>query len=242
VELENNNNVLQNERDEIILDYNNLKNDYEKLLAKSKILPDKPEDYIELALKLEKSGGLIKHQILIINYLQTKNSFIKALKNMHECFKITDEYNEEFSKYLQAIISFERNYLINCNNLNVKLLTNQISKANYDKELNDLAQSYNSETTKLTEEYSNKIKSINEIYASKIDEIYNINYQEVNSSNKEADDRLEELFEIFKGLYKDYEINEIYINDEDLEVFGVKELIDKYKEEIENLNYPINDN
>lgn len=234
--------LLVDEKEDLSNEHDYLKSEYDELFLKSQILPEKPEDFIELALKLDKSHTGIMLQILYINYLKTKNNYVEKLSNLNNYInEVTIGYTDTFSPFWQDSISLEKDTWLNWSNLDRKLSTGQISKSKYDTEWKKVSDNYNSESRRLMEEYNQSIKDLNEKYLQKINEDSNNLMNEINSTDKESDERFTELFEIFKNLNKEYGIDEVIVKDEDCEIFGVKELTDKYKDEINDLEYPIID-
>ena len=105
-------------------DFNILQIDYNKLLAKSKILPKQPEDFVKIALKLGEANKMIALQITYINYLKTKNSYSKSLTNLNDYIgNVTNEYKETFAKYWEESLDLEYDTRINFSNLDRKLST-----------------------------------------------------------------------------------------------------------------------
>ena len=238
-----NNKYLQLEKtnNSLVQEHNILLTDYNELQVKYDDLPKDSEGYSELTGRIEEAYELISGQISYIHFLKCINSYEQYVQKLDEYHITThDEVLKAYEEYWNKVIGIEQDYRNTCINLERKLANNQISyniyTSNWDSEYNK----YDNKIKNAFTDYQNKINPVIEEYHSQLLADYDVHINSISEADKEQNERLNELLEKIKELYKYHEINmpnNGWLLNNDLENFGLKELSDKYQDEIDELYY-----
>jgi len=232
---------LKDTKNSLEREYNDLKEKYNVLLKESEYFPEKPEDYIELTGKIEESYEAIVGQITYIHFLKMGNSFTKYIDNLVSYYENLDkELNKLDNTYWNNIIELEqktwKKYLELERNLNNGLISYATYSNQWDANLNN----YDSEYRKINKEHNNEYNKIISKYETQIENDYDEHVKELDSADKELNERLDYIYNEIKEIYKKYgiEMPEYgWLEERDLEIFGLDELYDRYEKEIEELYY-----
>jgi DNA-directed RNA polymerase subunit RPC12/RpoP len=250
-----NNNVLKDDLESLQGDYGKVTEDYyklqqdsktlnleyEEILKKSQYIPVDSEDSAKITGKIEEVFELLSQKILYIHFLKCIKSYDEYIAKLDEYHVgIYDDVLENGDNYWREIVDTEIEIRNTCINLERQYANNQISYNTYTTRWDNAFNNYNNEYKRLDSQLTSNYDQIVTQYDKQFSDAYDNHISQLNEADKERDQRLDELMDDMDILYEFYNVgypSSGWFENADLEIFGLKELTEKYDLEIDDLYY-----